>query len=216
MNAPQELYPALDNYCAGVIQQFDRIPEARRILLNELAAYVFKGLVPGNKSSLTFICTHNSRRSQMAQLWAFAATAYYQIDGVHSFSGGTEATAFHRNAITALERAGFKIAMAQAGENPLYEASWRDSTAPVTMFSKTYNDSENPSMDFMAVMVCSDADQNCPYVPGATRLALPYDDPKAYDGMPGEAAMYDKCCRQIAVEMFYAMHRVRETMDANG
>ena len=54
-------------------------------------------------------------------------------------------------------------------------------------------------------MVCSDADEACPFVPGAElRLSMPYDDPKAFDGTPMEEAKYDERSRQIAREMFFA------------
>ena len=58
-------------------------------------------------------------------------------------------------------------------------------------------------------MSCSQADRNCPLVPGcAARIALPYDDPKDFDGTDREAAMYDERCRQIAREMLFVFSQV--------
>lgn len=208
MNTHQGLLPEINSYSVAAIRQFDGVPAQRRVLLDRLAGYIAEHR---NGAMLSFICTHNSRRSQVAQLWAAAAAAYYGIGHVHCFSGGTEATAFHRNAIAALKRMGFKIEMVQPGKNPVYEASWSESAPPMKMFSKKYDDRANPGAGFAAVMVCSHADANCPFVPGvAARVALPYEDPGAHDGTGSEEAMYDKCCMEIAVEMLYAMHRAKE------
>jgi len=55
-------------------------------------------------------------------------------------------------------------------------------------------------------MTCSDADENCPFIPGAElRLPLTYDDPKAADDTPQEAARYDERLRQIGRELFFAL-----------
>ncbi|MCK4776283.1 MAG: protein-tyrosine-phosphatase, partial [Candidatus Krumholzibacteria bacterium] len=63
--------------------------------------------------------------------------------------------------------------------------------------------------DFCAVMTCSQADKNCPVVVGASmRVAIPYDDPKAFDGTDQEAANYDERCRQISREMLYLFSAV--------
>ena len=80
---------------------------------------------------------------------------------------------------------------------------------PVIAFSKVYDAPVNPSEGFVAVMTCTQADEDCPYIPGAAlRVALPYDDPKASDGSTAEAATYDERCRQIATEMFYLFRSV--------
>ena len=76
--------------------------------------------------------------------------------------------------------------------------------ADTVMFSKGYDDPANPSEEFIAVMVCSDADEACPFIPGAaTRFSIPYQDPKAYDETKSESVEYDKSCLKIAAELFY-------------
>lgn len=213
MKAQEKFNGNLAEYCSEAVEHFDEIPAERKAQLDDLALYVYETMQQDQRTSLTFICTHNSRRSHMAQLWAAAGAAYYGIENVHCFSGGTEATAFNPSAIDALERAGFKITKIQVGKNPVYEASWHSSGKSFRMYSKKYDDHANPAKDFAAVMVCSDADKNCPYVAGATtRLAIPYEDPKAFDGTPSESAMYDERCRQIAIEMLYTMRQVKERM----
>ena len=77
------------------------------------------------------------------------------------------------------------------------------------MWSKKYDHPSNPTENYAAIMVCTDADQNCPYIPGATRLAIPFDDPKTFDGTPSESSKYDERCLQIATEMLYVMNQVK-------
>jgi arsenate reductase len=209
--AAAELRPSLANYVAARTAEFDDVPADRRATLDELAAYIRKQRDAGESVRLVFICTHNSRRSHMAQLWAATAAASYGIDDVETFSGGTEATAFNPRAVAALERAGFEIKTSTpADANPKFLVRVGPTADALECFSKVYDQPPNPSSGFCAVMTCSAADEACPSVPGATlRLAIPYDDPKVADGMPEEAATYDERCAQIAREMLFAFSRVR-------
>jgi arsenate reductase (thioredoxin) len=159
---------------------------------------------------LNFICTHNSRRSHLSQLWAQAAAYYYGIDDVACFSGGTEATAFNSRAVNAMQDAGFEITKTKEGENPVYEVRFAEKANPVITFSKKYDDPFNHNKDFAAIMTCSHADENCPLVLGASaRIALTYDDPKEFDGTPQEAAKYAERVHQIGREILYAFSRVK-------
>ena len=178
----------------------EQIPPMRRALLRDLAHYLQHA---GPDISLVFICTHNSRRSHFGQIWAAVAAAWYGMEGRKTYSGGTEATAFNPRAVAALERAGFQVEN-PGGENPVYRVSFSEKLPALECFSKTYDDPFNPQENFVAVMTCSDADENCPFIPGARfRVPLTYDDPKEADGTPEETARYDERCRQIAAEMFF-------------
>lgn len=190
--------------------QLDEIAAERRVPLDRIAAFVRERRAAGKPVRLTFICTGNSRRSHLAQLWAAAVARYYGIDGVETFSGGTEPSAFNPRTLAAVERAGFVVERpAQPGDNPHYRIGYARDVAPIEAFSKRYDDASNPSADFVAVMTCSEADQECPFVPGAAlRVSLPYEDPKVADDTPQEAARYDERSRQIATEMLYLFSRV--------
>lgn len=192
----------------NLIHQFDQIPAERKILLHELTHYIQSA---GDKLVyLNFICTHNSRRSHISQLWAQAAAHYFDVKNVTCFSGGTEATAFNPRAVKAMQEIGFKISVKKEGENPLYEVAYADDAAPVTTFSKKYDDSFNNNPGFAAIMTCSHADENCPLVIGASaRIAITYDDPKEFDGTPQEAAKYAERVQQIGREMFFAFSQVK-------
>jgi protein-tyrosine-phosphatase len=187
----------------------DLIPTERRATLDELATFIAERRRAGEQAELIFICTHNSRRSHMAQLWAQTAAHYFGLDHVATYSGGTEATAFNPRAVAALERAGFAIEATSAGENPVYAVRFIADMEPMTCFSKVYDQPPNPTAGFCAVMTCGEAEAACPIVFGAAaRISLPYDDPKAADGTAEEEAVYDERCRQIAREMLYAFSRV--------
>jgi arsenate reductase len=209
MNTEKNLSSRLAQYCDAAVKGFDQISERRKLPLDALAQYILSSIQAGGSIDLTFICTHNSRRSHMAQLWALAAVAYYGIDNVQSYSGGTEATAFNKSAIKAMEGAGFQITKTQDGSNPVFEVLLSQNSKSHKMWSKKYDDPLNPSKNFAAVMVCSDADQNCSFVPGATRIAMPFDDPKAFDGTPSEFDKYAERCLQIATEILYVMNQVK-------
>lgn len=195
----EELQEALVN----ITKEFITINESRRKKLSVVASYMSEQLSNKRALKLTFICTHNSRRSHFSQIWAQTAAYYYDI-AVECYSGGTEATAFNPRAVDALRRAGFKVSGDESGDNPHYSVVFSDSAPRINAFSKKYSDQFNPQSGYAAIMTCSDADENCPVVFGAdTRFSLTYIDPKESDGTPVEARTYDIRCRQIGVEMFY-------------
>ncbi len=197
-------------YLKGRSVEFDRIEPARQRELEALAEHVRGDLKGDGKALLTFVCTHNSRRSHLAQIWAAAGAAYYGVQGIETFSGGTEATAMNPRTVAALRRAGLRVETAEPlAENPRYEASFAEGVAPMECFSKVYDSSPNPTVGYAAVMTCAQADQGCPVVRGADfRIAIRYDDPKVSDGTPAEESTYDQRCQQIAREMLYLMSRV--------
>jgi arsenate reductase len=201
------MYPELTKYIEAVLPDMKNIPEERKQRLEEITSFLEKRINAGDPANAIFICTHNSRRSHLSQLWAATAAAYYGLeDAVHTLSGGTEATAFNPRAVKAIERAGFHV-VNPGGNNPHYEVTYEEGGKVLECFSKTYD--QNVSDDFVAVMTCSDADKNCPIIPGASlRVSLPYIDPKESDGTEAETSVYDKRCRQIATEMFYLISQM--------
>jgi arsenate reductase len=204
------LHPVLEAYVNQLREEQDLIPATRKNQLKQLAEYIHQKRSAQEPVRLNFICTHNSRRSHLSQIWAATAVAYLGLDRIQTYSGGTEATAFNPRAVAALERAGFQIED-PGGDNPHYRVSFSSEAAPLECFSKTFDDPFNPEKDFAAIMTCSDADENCPFIPGAEfRLSLPYEDPKEADGTPEEANRYDERVRQIGRELFYAMDQVSE------
>jgi arsenate reductase len=198
-------YPIVEINIDRYRKEFEQIPVARQNALKELALFVKTKVGAGEKAALIFICTHNSRRSHISQIWAQTAASYYGLPNVVAYSGGTEATAFNPRAVKAMVEAGFKVEKITQGTNPVYEVRFADDAEAITAFSKKYDGEGNPNSGFGAIMTCSHADQNCPIVSGAmVRIATPYDDPKDFDDTPHEAAKYTERVHQIGREIIYA------------
>ena len=203
------MYSKVSTYCNALTQSFDSIPAQRKEVLLKITGYIKSKLKEGRPVNLVYICTHNSRRSHFGQVWAHVAADYFKIKNVTAFSGGSEATAFNPNAIAALGRAGFEIKIDVPGENPKYSVYHDANAEPCICFSKVYDDAANPTENFAAIMVCGEAEQNCPFVAGADlRISTTYEDPKDFDNTPLQDQKYDERCRQVAVEIFYVFSQV--------
>lgn len=184
------------------------IEEERKVVLHQLATYIQNKLKTNQTARLNFICTHNSRRSQFAQIWAQLAAAYFKIPVISS-SAGVEVTAFNERAVASIQRFGFEV-QSKGIENPHYTVSFDTHSKPLLLFSKHF-DEEPISDPFAAVMTCAHADENCPFIPAAdARIALRYEDPKLFDNTPLEATKYDERSFEIAAELFYVFKRVKE------
>ena len=198
------MFQHLQNKCDEMVQQFESISAERKIVLLKLSDYIQSKLKDSLPIQLMYVCTHNSRRSHFGQIWSAVAAEYFSIPNVQTFSGGTESTAFHPNAIKALQTAGFEISSADADQiNPRYNVKFGEAQQTIC-FSKIYNDSENPSVAFAAIMTCSDAEENCPFIPGVEfRIAATYNDPKEFDGTPIQGEKYLERSNQIALETLF-------------
>jgi arsenate reductase len=208
------LLPELQPYVKEVARETESVPAERKEVLNAIVADIATLLRAGKPADLTFICTHNSRRSHMSQIWAETAAYYYGLHGVRTFSGGTQATACNCRTVAAMRRVGFNIEDATTGDNPVYLVRYAADRPAIRAYSKLYNADSNPKKDFIALMTCSVADKTCPVVQGAmARHAIHYADPRLCDDTPTETAAYNGRCREIAQEMFYIMSHVRARLD---
>lgn len=203
------MYKALQALCHEFEQEFDTIPLERKLVLIELSDYI-QSRLEAESINIVVICTHNSRRSHMGQIWTAVAADYYGIKNIKTFSGGTEATAFNPRAVEAFKRVGFDIDMVENEYgNHRYQIRWSEEMESYTAFSKRYNKKPNPKEKYAAVMVCTEADKGCPIVKGCDfRLSLPYEDPKAFDDTELESDKYDERLRQIGRELLYALSQV--------
>ena len=209
MNTPHtNLTAALESTVARARQI--NINEDRLAVLKSLIDYIQSKIDQGKEINLNFICTHNSRRSQFSQIRAQTAADYFGIPA-KCYSGGVEVTAFNERAVASIKRSGFDVVAQGEGEsNPIYLVSHSKDHDPIKAFSKLFDDPVNKAEQFAAVMTCSHADENCPFIPGTEqRIAVRYEDPKAFDDSPQEAAKYDERSMQIASEMFYVFSKVR-------
>ena len=199
------VYKDLNRFISGI--RPDSIPEGRKQVLQPLLDYIQEKQRERSMVRLNFICTHNSRRSVMAQIWTVIAAEHFGIrDVIESYSGGTEATAVNPRVISMLKGYGFRVKSGE-GENPTYTVHLGEGIEPVICYSKVFSAEENPTTNFAAIMTCSSADKDCPFVPGATaRISLNFEDPKNSDGTPEEAATYRERFEEIGSEILYAFN----------
>ena len=203
-----KLYPTL----ADFIRKASELPISadRKQVLEILIQYIQSKLDQGQDVNLSFICTHNSRRSQFSQIWAQTAAAIHDIPA-NCYSGGVEVTAFNERAVNSLKRSGFRVSSKENGSNPIYSVFYSDESDPITAFSKVFDDPANDAKHFTAVMTCDHADENCPFIPGTEqRIPVRYEDPKAFDDTEMESEKYDERSLQIASEMLYVFSQVKK------
>lgn len=180
------------------------ISEDRKTVLQPLVNFIQKKTISKEAIRLNFICTHNSRRSHLSQVWAQTLAYHFNIKNVSCYSGGTEATALFPMAAETLANAGFKMNTISNGKNPIYSIKYTDNEHAIIAFSKTLDDSFNPKSNFAAIMTCSQADGGCPFIVGAeTRIPITFKDPKAFDNTPQQAKKYNERSVQIATELYY-------------
>lgn len=185
------------------------ISKKRLNVLNPLVEYIQSKKDKNQAINLNFICTHNSRRSHLSQIWAQAIAHFFNIENVICFSGGTEATAMFPKVAETLEKTGFDIIKLSEGNNPIYSIKFDDNSYPIIGFSKTYDHNFNPKSNFAAIMTCSSADQGCPFISGAEkRIPITYEDPKLFDNTDLQDKKYLERSNQIATEMKYVFQKI--------
>lgn len=182
--------------------ELQQISEDRKATLKPLIDYLNDKIKAKKPIRLNFICTHNSRRSHLSQVWAQTMAAYYNIQNVNCYSGGTEATAMFPKVGETLNKQGFKIIKLSEEENPVYSIKFSKNEPSIIAFSKQFSDEFNPASEFAAIMTCSSADSGCPFVLGSDkRIPITYEDPKVSDGTPQQTETYLNRSLQIATEM---------------
>lgn len=190
---------------------FENITEERKQILQPLIDFIQNKTTTNQEIRLNLICTHNSRRSHLSQVWAQTAAAYYDIKNVFCYSGGTEATALFPMAAQTLSKQGFQITAISQGNNPVYAIKHSENSHPVIGFSKSFDDKFNPQTEFAAILTCSSADKGCPFIAGAEkRIPITYEDPKAFDNTPQQTEKYEERSLQIATELFYVFAQIQK------
>ncbi|HAH54451.1 MAG TPA: protein-tyrosine-phosphatase [Flavobacterium sp.] len=202
------LFPEIEKVINDL--QFESISDERKIVLQPLVDFIQRKASNGQEIRINLICTHNSRRSHLSQVWAQTAATYYNIKNAFCYSGGTEATAMFPMVVKTLVKQGFQIKTIAEGNNPVYAIKYSENEHPIIGFSKTFEDDFNPKNEFAAILTCSSADQGCPFIAGAeVRIPITFEDPKAFDDSPQQAEKYEERSLQIATEMFYVFSQIK-------
>ncbi|RLJ32131.1 arsenate reductase [Chryseobacterium sp. 7] len=190
--------------------RLDTINSNRKEVLEPLISFIRQKVDEDKEINLNFICTHNSRRSHLAQIWAQAAASFFAIPKVHCYSGGTEITALFPKVAETLNDQGFRVFSIADTANPVYVIRYDDNSLPVIGFSKKYDNLYNPVSGFAAIMTCSQADGGCPFIPGADkRIPITFDDPKISDHTSEQEKVYAERSLEIAKEMFYVFSNIK-------
>ena len=109
------------------------------------------------KKRILFLCTRNSARSQMAE----ALLREYKGDAYDTYSAGTEPSKIHPLAVEAMREISIDISANR---------------------SKSMHEFDGREFD-MAVTLCDNARQGCPFFPGAKEVThRGFDDPAAVQG----------------------------------
>ncbi len=189
------------------------VPNERKEILNPLIEYIQNKVNANQEIRLNFICTHNSRRSHLSQIWAQTMAFHFNIKNIFCYSGGTEATAMFPKVGETLTNQGFEIQKLSEEQNPVYAVKFSENQHPIICFSKTYFDDFNPKTQFGAIMTCNNADEGCPMVFGAeARFPIKYDDPKAFDRTELMNEKYTERSVQIASEMYYVFSKIENVV----
>ena len=187
----------------------ESISEDRKKILQSLIDFIQFKANDKEEIRLNFICTHNSRRSHLSQVWAQVMAFHFNIKNVFCYSGGTEATALFPMAARTLENTGFEIETISENKNPIYSIKYSGNQHPIVGFSKKFDDNFNPKSEFAAILTCSQADQGCPFIAGAEkRIPITFEDPKAFDNTPQQAEKYQERSLQIATELAYVFSKI--------
>ena len=141
------------------------ITAERKLILKPLIDFIQAKVESQQEIRLNFICTHNSRRSHLSQVWAQVMAYNFKINNLYCYSGGTEATALFPKVAETLQKSGLLIQNLSEQENPVYGIKYASNQHPIIGFSKKYDDAFNPTSNFAAIMTCSQADAGCPFIP---------------------------------------------------
>ncbi|MCL7754695.1 protein-tyrosine-phosphatase [Polaribacter sp. Z022] len=204
----KKVYQKIEN----TISQLDvtTITKKRKEVLQPLVDFIQGKKDNENQIAINFICTHNSRRSHLSQIWAHTIATHLNIKNVVTYSGGTEATAMFPKVAETLTNQGFNILKLSEINNPVYAVKFNNNSHPIIGFSKKYDDEFNPVSEFAAILTCSSADQGCPFIAGAEkRIPITYDDPKMFDGTDQQTEKYAERSLQIATEMLYVFSQIK-------
>ncbi|WP_308990699.1 protein-tyrosine-phosphatase [Mariniflexile litorale] len=197
-----KLFDTIENIISTL--NVETITKERKATLQPLIDYIKTKSDTQQTIRINFICTHNSRRSHLSQIWAQTMAAHFDIKNVFCYSGGTEATALFPVVAETLKNSGFEINTISKGDNPVYSIKYTENEHPIIGFSKKLDDSFNPKSEFAAIMTCSQADGGCPFIAGAEkRIPITFEDPKAFDNTPQQIEKYNERSLQIATELFY-------------
>lgn len=202
------LFQTLEHFVSDL--KPDNICSDRKKVLQPLISYIQSKVKNKEPTRLNFVCTHNSRRSHLAQIWAQTMNYHFKIPNTTCYSAGTETTALNEAIVETLKSVGFQITMLSKSENCIYSIKYSENESPIIGFSKELDHPFNPNANFAAIMTCSHASETCPIIERADqRIPITYEDPKVFDKTPLKTIKYLERSKQIATEMNYIFSSIK-------
>ena len=207
-----DLYPELLAYLNQRAAEFEQIPDERKADLARLADYIRQRQAGDGGARITFICTHNSRRSHLAQVWAQVAAYYYAVPRCPPIPAARRSPRSTRE-----RQRPFNVPVCGSRPTnppqPIRAIEWR----PVIAGRR----SSVTRSGLTKLPIPRAASPPCLTAPKPTRparwSAVAICDcrsammtPKAADGTAEEAAVYDQRSRQIGREMLYVMWLLKQ------
>ena len=179
---------------------------SRQSMMDGYAKEIANHIRKNGSANLVYVCTHNSRRSQFAQLWSAHHSEMLKLP-ITSYSAGTEKTACHPNVLEVLRNEGFGI----ESDVDNHRVVWNGNTL-TTLGSKTIDSGDLPN-EFFAIMTCSDADENCPFIPSALgRFRLTFEDPKWSDKTNDAIKVYQETSLTISNDIKYLLQQIKQQL----
>ena len=118
------MYPTINNNISTL--NIESLSEERKELLTSLIEFINNKVAKKEAVTINFICTHNSRRSHLSQIWAQTMAHYFGIENVFCYSGGTESTAMFPMVGETLKQSGFLVKNISEGDNPVYSIKYAE------------------------------------------------------------------------------------------
>ena len=181
-----EFFYRLNNF-SPEIKQKDRL----ELIANELNKKIKETNV------LVFLCTHNSRRSQICEVWGSIFSLIYKKEILIN-SAGTIKTSVHKEIFNVLKKCGVSV-------NENEEIAFKNLL--IKLKSKTLDQID--AKKFIAIMTCSDAEKSCPIDSRSVKnINMFFKDPKVYDNTKYMEEEYLKTNSNIAEELNYIFKRI--------
>lgn len=200
---------SIEEFLRKSAMTINEIKPKRMEKLDVIARMIKKDVQHKGLANVVFVCTHNSRRSQFAEVALSLCLRELNMEQIETYSCGTEETRIAQPVVDLLKTYDMEVSEEVDKENPIVSLDYEGWSKK--LFSKTYEYKGFEDKEFVAVMVCDDAAENCPFVPRfVNRIPHSYIDPKRADGTDLQEKRYSQTFSLILQEMMYLALKIED------